>query len=441
MLRIEQAVFAPDETRPTAPFGIIARSDGVIEADARELAVWCPTNGALLADHAASVNFHPLPSGAYCVSQTTPAHQELDICGAEPCRTHCLLVPAEILARFANNPFALIHEIGEERFSREAVGKKTRLESISVSGGTEAVDAVLLSKLAIAPGSKKMASLVHLALNSISLALPNDSPSELIAGLLNCLPPRCRADFSFSTGLKFSSRRPFRLVTVSDDPAERSWVAHHPNVTVFECDDSESTHNMAIDDWARLIARVLSTGQICFLASRLAKQRMDVTIDDLPALGLQLLEELEGGPVASDHDIPPGPNEAAYSMAQRAHAAHHRFEKSADSAMATRPVRTSPSESLHTNSPELLEKLEHLDDLVYDAINGQPLAMRQLYAAWPKMLAELGENLLAESREEYLRYAMTVWEETEQVSGVRNPARAVQAMDVLCLLFGNAESI
>ncbi len=90
------------------------------------------------------------------------------------------------------------------------------------------------------------------------------------------------------------------------------------------------------------------------------------------------------------------------------------------------------------NSPEILERLEHLDDLVYDAITGQPGAMEQFQAAWPELAAQLGDGPLAESREQYLRYALSVWEQCAKVDGVRHPAQAIQALDVLCLLFDGA---
>ena len=47
----------------------------------------------------------------------------------------------------------------------------------------------------------------------------------------------------------------------------------------------------------------------------------------------------------------------------------------------------------------------------------------------------LDEELLAESREQYLRYAMAIWEQCVQPDGVRDPARAVQSLEVLCMLF------
>ena len=50
---------------------------------------------------------------------------------------------------------------------------------------------------------------------------------------------------------------------------------------------------------------------------------------------------------------------------------------------------------------------------------------------------ELGEELLAESRSS-ICYALSISDECAQADGVRQPTRAIRALDVLCLLFGDA---
>jgi hypothetical protein len=187
-----------------------------------------------------------------------------------------------------------------------------------------------------------------------------------------------------------------------------------------------------------LIQRSLASGQIPLLAAELSKRRFHLTLDDLPALGLQLLEALD----------------ASKLRACSAHAAHRKFAGKCTShapregnvPLAERDAynpglprnAAGRSTCLDLNSPEMLERLEHLDDLVYDAINGQPGAMEQLRTAWPALADTLGEAPLAESREQYLRYALSVWEQSAKADGLRRPDQAIQALDVLCLLFGEA---
>ncbi len=84
----------------------------------------------------------------------------------------------------------------------------------------------------------------------------------------------------------------------------------------------------------------------------------------------------------------------------------------------------------------MLARLEQLDDVVYEALDGQATALEELERLWPEVLAELGDELVAESREQYLRYAIQIWERSLGPDGLRRPGRAVQALDVLCVLFG-----
>jgi hypothetical protein len=449
MHQIEQAIFTADDPHSTTGYRIVAQSSGLLEIDARELVVWCPAHDALHDSETESINFHPLPSGSYCISRTTAAGWDYGNHGGERCFTHCLIVPPTVLARFANNPFALLQEAKAKHIFDVVNLSSASINSISLSGGATSIDSNLLAELGVTPGAKAMAAMVYLARNAVSLAIAGDaSHGKVIQGLLNCLPIECRPEFSFSTGLKFSPRRCFHLIDLSEDPAEQAWVANHPNVTVFDL-NSQPQHGMAIDGWSQLIEQVFSTHHIFFFAAQLSKRRFSLSLEDLPALGLQLLEEIDAykqNPMEGSQEEPQAqaPQEREYEGSSssspdfpRAHAAHQRFDKSLESAMATKSAIKSPSSCLNPNSPAILEQLEYLDDVVYEAINGQSLAMRQLKTVWPKLFTELGDELLAESREQYLHYAMSLWEESANVNGIRNPTRAAYALDVLCILFGD----
>ena len=61
--------------------------------------------------------------------------------------------------------------------------------------------------------------------------------------------------------------------------------------------------------------------------------------------------------------------------------------------------------------PDLLAKLEWLDDLMFEAIDGDPVALETAIDAWRKSLDELGADALEESRNQYLRRAQSVWNE------------------------------
>lgn len=442
MKPVEQAIFTSVETDRETGYRVVASSAGVCEVDARELAVWEPSHDSMLdrGPDSESINFHPLPSGAYCISRTTSAGG--DHGGRQRAFTHCLIVPTEVLARFANHPLALARAMSQHKLWQSPNGPCPSLKPFALPGGATPVDQALLSQLAFDPGAHKMATLVQAVRDAVCLAIAGTrNPVPLIAGLFSCLPAECRLEFSFSTGLKFSPRRPFRLVALSDDPAEQLWVANYPNVTVLELEKVEPSISAPRDGWTRLVDRALTLEHIPFLAAQISKRRFDLSLNDLPALGLQLLENLDDAAFLDDDSIDSivesSQNCLPKNEGQRAHSAHRKFEKTLEAATATLVTTAPHSSHAGLYSPEILEKLEYLDDLVYEAIRGQTDSLEKLRVAWPKMLGELGETVLAESREQYLRYALSIWEDCADANGVRNPVRAIQALDVLCLLFGD----
>jgi hypothetical protein len=127
---------------------------------------------------------------------------------------------------------------------------------------------------------------------------------------------------------------------------------------------------------------------------------------------------------------------------RRADAPHVRFDGSreatrAESEMIQPEIVTGPSQVLSWHHHEAVESLERLDDLVFEAIAGKPGAFAELKQFWPTVLAELGPNLLHESREQYVKHALRVWRECVEGDQIRNPQLAIAAMDVVCLILGD----
>ena len=437
MKPVEQAIFTSVETDPQCGYRMLARSPGACDADLGELAAWEPSRTSIheTGPDAESFNFHPLPSGAYCLSRTTLADGDHD--GGPRVYTHCLIVPPQVLDRFANHAFALLQVVSDHCLWRAADAPCPALGSFVLPDGPVALDPALLERWAADLGAKKVAALVHQARGALCLAVAGAGrPMALMAGLLSCLPAECRLEFSFSTGLKFSPRRPFRMVTLSDDPAEQVWVATYPNVTTVDLSQEAMPPTAAADGWSQFLERTLAGGHVPFLVAETARPRPELSLDDLPALGLQLLESLDGLECRRDSETDETKETAPAASGGPAHAAHRQFGKSMPGAAAR--TTAGPSATLATDRPEVIEKLEHLDDLVFDAIAGQSSAMEQLQIVWPRLLKELGDSTLAESREQYLRYALSLWQESTDADGIRNPVRTHQALDVLCLLFGDA---
>ena len=79
---------------------------------------------------------------------------------------------------------------------------------------------MLLAQLTIAPGPEAMAALVEQVLSSRRLVVVTPCGEQVLAGLISCLPLDRRPGVSFSTGLKLSPRRPFRISAATADGGE-----------------------------------------------------------------------------------------------------------------------------------------------------------------------------------------------------------------------------
>ncbi len=152
---VEQAIFASARGGRAEGYHLVERSPGLSESDARELAQWGPSHDSLAlgGSEATSCNFFGLESGAYCVSKSCAAGAEYSGRGGAQVQTWCLVVPAAVLARFSNNPFAILRAAAIGDASQPAVhgGRPTPLRLV---GSAAAVDHMLLAQLSLAPARR-----------------------------------------------------------------------------------------------------------------------------------------------------------------------------------------------------------------------------------------------------------------------------------------------
>ena len=87
--------------------------------------------------------------------------------------------------------------------------------------------------------------------------------------------------------------------------------------------------------------------------------------------------------------------------------------------------------------PDLLARLEWLDDLMFAAIDGDPVALETAIDAWRRSLDELGPDVLEESRHQYLRHAQSVWNELRNQPN-HPPHKVFAAIEIISLLAAKA---
>ena len=89
------------------------------------------------------------------------------------------------------------------------------------------------------------------------------------------------------------------------------------------------------------------------------------------------------------------------------------------------------------SNPEIVARLEWLDDLMFAAIEGNADAFETAVDAWRKTLDELGHDALEESRVQYLRRAQSVWNDLRREPN-HPPHKVFAAIEMISLLAGRA---
>jgi hypothetical protein len=86
-----------------------------------------------------------------------------------------------------------------------------------------------------------------------------------------------------------------------------------------------------------------------------------------------------------------------------------------------------------------MARLEWLDDLMFAAIEGDPVALDYAAEAWHKTCDELGDTALEESRLQYMRRAQTVWYALRSEPD-HPPHKVFAAIEIISLLATKARA-
>ncbi|MEM8943831.1 MAG: hypothetical protein AAGD11_01505 [Planctomycetota bacterium] len=115
----------------------------------------------------------------------------------------------------------------------------------------------------------------------------------------------------------------------------------------------------------------------------------------------------------------------------RPHAAHSPREQQLS--VSDLPTDMLPSHLLHSESAYVRAMLEDLDDVIFAAVRGDEAALQQAHVLWPQVVQAIGWELVEESREQYLRFAIDVTQR-QDINRIRKPEHAVAALEIISLL-------
>ena len=219
-MRLPQAIFTSVKSSRLDGYQLAATSSGVSDAVIQELTVWGPAHDSLWDTRrdARSINFHPLASGEYCLSCTTLAGAEYSGRGGGRVYTQMFLLPPDVLTRFAHDPFLILRALSAA--GRLVVYEEVpeKLPAVPLLGRSDQPDPSLVSQVLDEIGEKVFHELVDAVATSSSVAVVTSGHVELLfQALLHAFSPAERSSISFTTGLKDSPRRPFKLFVLPND--------------------------------------------------------------------------------------------------------------------------------------------------------------------------------------------------------------------------------
>ncbi len=219
MILLPQAIFTSarrDGAGERAGYQLAARSSGIDDELAAKLSAWGPAHDALepaLADEP-SWNFHPLADNLWCASASRYAGAEYSGRSGARGYTQMFLLDRETLSRFANRAYLIL----------EALDASGRLEPFEEPPpvlpetpllGRSSEPRLDLIEQAQDEYGEALSEIVESLAHGVQVFAAARSPCpRLLAAAIEAIPTEQRLEVSFSTGLRYSARRPFRLQAI-----------------------------------------------------------------------------------------------------------------------------------------------------------------------------------------------------------------------------------
>ncbi|MFV1965791.1 MAG: hypothetical protein ACC628_10240 [Pirellulaceae bacterium] len=213
-MRVEQALFTSACTSRMLGYHLVARSDGIRDNLARKLSPWCPTHASLLEDDlgASSLSFFAIGEEWLALARSVYGGPEYSNRGGLQIVTQILVLRREQLAGYEYNPLALARTARALGYLRLTGSPPERLPTLDLPKRT------LIGQHTPPPPTRSEAEAMDQAMRRfeqkrrvalVCLKNPLDTAEQCLCRSTS----RQRLEVSFTTGLKPSAHRPFRLHT------------------------------------------------------------------------------------------------------------------------------------------------------------------------------------------------------------------------------------
>lgn len=211
-IAVEQAVFASSDRGSVKGYQLISKSDGIDRALAQELSRWSPTQMPTDDPRDWTINYFPVNNDAVAVTRTVLGGPEYSSRGGTQVVTLILLLQGGQFESYYCNPMVVARtamtmghlrlplsmtcsHLPQAELPKRPIVEPVRCDPIdSGSGRTRLLEQV--------------AGLINDASRVAVIGL--SKPIDLVEQLIPRLSPEARWNFSFTTGLSPTVRRPFQ---------------------------------------------------------------------------------------------------------------------------------------------------------------------------------------------------------------------------------------
>ena len=225
-MQVQQAIFTSARTNRMCGYHVVARSAGIGEEIAGRLFAWGPTH-ASLADPdwgASSLNFFPLIDPWFAVGRTVYGGPEYSNRGGRQIVTVSLVLSRQQLAGYDNNPLILARTARALGHLRLLAAVPERLPTVDLPDcSASCPEPTRCPERVPDPLVESILERLRSGRRAAAIGVPEPLPVLEKVFLWTSLPDRLA--LSFTTGLKPSQHRPFRLHFLPDDEAIRRQLA------------------------------------------------------------------------------------------------------------------------------------------------------------------------------------------------------------------------
>lgn len=209
-MQVEQALFTSAQTRHARGYHLVARSPGVTDQLAQILSMWGPTHDSLLGTHihSESLNYFAVDDEWGVLSRTVYGQSEYSGRGGFRVETNLLVLRREQLSGYGSNPLALGRTVLALGHLRLRSTPLSQLEPIELPRSSLCSEHPPRND--DSPRELTEAILDKIRDHRVAV-IGASNPLSVVSSVLDRLPARSRASFSFTTGLKPSLHRRFDL--------------------------------------------------------------------------------------------------------------------------------------------------------------------------------------------------------------------------------------